>query len=104
MALQEMMQQLGKKRRPTIGSAKTPAFQTKNSQITILKKKISLLEQLMKNLDPYAPLSKANETQLKKFNILNLNDPYILTNQLILCLEESVQQLQFMQKNLGETR
>ena len=67
--------------------------QTHSEYISQLEGRISELNQLCANLDPYATIDEEEIKVLKKFNIQNWQDPFKLTNQLVLLLEDSIEEL-----------
>ncbi len=59
-----------------------------------LKKKATALKKLCQGLDPYAPLSALQKKKLTNLGVQNLEDPFQLTNQLLLLLEDALEELE----------
>lgn len=66
--------------------------QTKPSLST--QEKFNLLHYLCQNLDPYQEISSEMKEMLKKVGITELSDPYEITNQLILMMEDALNKKQ----------
>ena len=63
-----------------------------------LEKQIEFLHTLCQELDPYAPLEEKTKESLKKLKIDPDNkDPFALTNQLIVRMENALEELQSRQ-------
>ena len=58
-----------------------------------LKSRISQLNNLCHDINPYAPLPNHIQEELRKFEIVEVEDPFSLTNKLILLLEDSIEEL-----------
>jgi hypothetical protein len=65
-----------------------------------LEAKISELKDLCQNLDPYSPLSEITKSKLIKYGVEELDNPFAITNKLLLLLEDSIsEQLKLRLKN-----
>ena len=58
-----------------------------------LEKKVALLRSLCDRINPYAPLSPKVQKQLKSLGVTPEGDPFALTNQLLLLMEEALEEL-----------
>ncbi len=54
-------------------------------------KKIAELTQLAQTLDPYKGPTKQESKILKKYGITDYADPFLLTNQVLLLLEDAIE-------------
>ena len=59
-----------------------------------LRVKVAKLNALASDLDPYQPLSEENQNELKSLGVLRLDDPFAITNQLVVILEDAIDELQ----------
>ncbi len=66
---------------------------TKEERILELQELIESLNQICSNLDPYQPISDNMKLSLEKLNIVMTDDPFTLTNQLVVLLEDAVEEL-----------
>lgn len=57
-----------------------------------LEQRIQELRQLCQDIDPYSPLSDEEEKLLAKHHIYSCFDPFVLTNKLILALEDALEE------------
>ncbi len=62
-----------------------------------LKKKAAVLKKLCQELDPYAPLGARQKKKLASLGVNNLDDPFQITNQLLLLLEDALEELEARQ-------
>ncbi len=59
-----------------------------------LETRIKVLRSLCDQLDPYSPLEAETKNRLKELNINPINDPFALTNQLLLLMEDALEELE----------
>ena len=59
-----------------------------------LQQQIETLRKLCDHINPYEDLSPQVQKQLQQFRIINLEDPFWITNQLLALLEDSIEELQ----------
>ena len=52
---------------------------------------IKVLKNFVDTFDPYSPISKNDEKFLRTLNIFSIEDPFKVTNQLIILLEELIE-------------
>ncbi|MBH47162.1 MAG: hypothetical protein CME71_03225 [Halobacteriovorax sp.] len=82
----------------------TPGFgvtlSDKKLQLEMLKSKVERLNELAGELDPYQPISQEIQEELKSLGILVLDDPFKLTNQLVVILEDATEQLHQLESEL----
>ncbi len=65
-----------------------------------LEVKIAGLKELCQDLDPYSPLTDLTKSKLQAFGIKDLENPFTITNQLLLLLENAIsEQLKLRLKN-----
>lgn len=57
-----------------------------------LTRKINLLKKLCDEVDPWSPLPPEQIAALEKFQIVSTEDPFQLTNQLLLLLEDALEE------------
>ena len=69
------------------------------TKISLLKRRISLLNTICNELNPYNPVPEKIKSILVKFQIITFDDPFMLTNKLILLLEDSLEELHRIEKN-----
>ncbi|OFZ14683.1 MAG: hypothetical protein A2X86_18705 [Bdellovibrionales bacterium GWA2_49_15] len=63
------------------------------------EKKIAELTQLAQTLDPYKGPTKQESKILKKYGITEFADPFLLTNQVLLLLENAIENTSYELKN-----
>jgi len=63
-----------------------------------LEKRIETLKDLCRELNPYEPLTEEQILILARFDITDTNDPFKMTNLLLMQLEDAITEL----KNLKE--
>tara|TARA_R110002049_G_scaffold263586_1_gene439782 strand:- start:109 stop:402 length:294 start_codon:yes stop_codon:yes gene_type:complete len=73
----------------------------KKLRAQVLKARVESLNNLAENLDPYSKLSPETQNELKALGILVLDDPFAITNQLVVILEDSVEELHKLESELG---
>ena len=61
------------------------------------EKRIAELTQIAQTLDPYKGPSKQESKILKKYGITDYADPFLLTNQVLLLLEDSIENTSYGQ-------
>lgn len=83
----------------TIPAPKKPSLE---EQILNLKKKISLLNNICNELNPYKPICNELKDKLNKFHIIDFEDPFIITNKLLVLLEDSIEELHSLQAKLKD--
>ncbi|MFX3675428.1 MAG: hypothetical protein ACN6I6_00170 [bacterium] len=76
------------------------ALSDKKLQLEMLKSKVERLNKLAGELDPYQPLSQEVQDELKSLGVLVLDDPFKLTNQLVVILEDATEQLHQLESEL----
>lgn len=59
-----------------------------------LRVKVDKLNALASDLDPYQPISVEVQAELKNLGVVVLDDPFALTNQLVVILEDTIDELQ----------
>jgi len=59
----------------------------------IMAQRAAQLKEICDQLDPYQPLSPAMQQQLQQFGIRDFSDPFQITNQLLLLLEDTLTEL-----------
>jgi len=64
-----------------------------NEKIDFLEKRIKVLGDICSELNPYAEISNDLKMKLLDYNIVDLSDPFKITNQLLMLLEDSIDEL-----------
>lgn len=62
-------------------------------KIDYLEARIKVLGDICSEINPYEEIPDELKMRLMDFNILELNDPFKVTNQLLLLLEDSIDEL-----------
>lgn len=73
---------------------KQPVFQDKAME---LKARIQKLGQLCNELNPYGAISDDHKKILMSYDILDFSDPFKITNQLLVLLEDSIDELHLLE-------
>ena len=68
--------------------------QLKELSLSELNARAELLKQLCLNLDPYHPISEEDKAELKELGFREIDDPFRLTNALILSMEDTLEEIQ----------
>jgi hypothetical protein len=78
-----------------IDNSKQKQIQSTDRKMRIeeLSTVIEDLNMLCNDLDPYLPLSEDQLKQLSAYGIFKDDDPFLITNKLVLILENSVEEL-----------
>ncbi|MBL6991901.1 MAG: hypothetical protein ISR65_19115 [Bacteriovoracaceae bacterium] len=71
------------------------------ARIEQLENTIDELNKLCSSLDPYAPFSEKTKKVLRKYYITDYYDPFVVTNKLLVHLEDSIEELHKLQQNLS---
>lgn len=61
--------------------------------ISQLKSRAQTLRRLCEDLDPYSPLSKEEQELLESLGVYSYNDPFQLTNELIMKMEDTLEEI-----------
>ncbi len=72
---------------------KSAFTQLNNEKILFLKNRIQRLGDICQDLNPYLEISPELKDRLYEFNILELSDPFKITNTLLMLLEDSIDEL-----------
>ncbi len=62
-------------------------------KVIYLENRIKVLGDICTELNPYAPISDELKMRLMDFNILELSDPFKVTNTLLMLLEDTIDEL-----------
>jgi hypothetical protein len=65
-------------------------------KILILEARIKNLNDICGDLNPYKPIDQDLKLRLKTFNIMEFNDPFKITNALLILLEDSIDELHIL--------
>lgn len=68
-------------------------FPELNEKIIQLEEKIKKISAICNELNPYQPVAKEFQLRLREFNILEFEDPFKITNSLLILLEDSIDEL-----------
>ena len=62
-------------------------------KIDYLEARIKMLDDICSEINPYATITNELKMKLLNFNILELNDPFKVTNALLMLLEDTMDEL-----------
>lgn len=65
-------------------------------KIEELEARIKILGDICSEINPYEAIPDELKMRLMDFNILNLDDPFKVTNSLLMLLEDSIDELHFL--------
>lgn len=65
-------------------------------KILYLEERIKKLGNICNELNPYVAVSEEFRLRLREFNILEFNDPFKMTNALLILLEDSIDELHIL--------
>ena len=66
---------------------------SKPERIQELSNVIEELNTLCRDLDPYQPIDTKTQEQLKRYGVFEIDNPFVITNKLVLILENAVEEL-----------
>ena len=67
-----------------------------DEKVLELKARIERLSMICQDLNPYQPISHELQTRLSEFHILELSDPFKVTNTLLILLEDAIDELHML--------
>jgi len=67
-----------------------------DEKILYLENRIKKLGEICNHLNPYLPITDEFKLGLKEFNILEFNDPFKITNALLMLLEDTIDELHIL--------
>lgn len=67
-----------------------------DSEIIALREKIHLVSKICDEINPYAEMSEEMKDKLRSFGIYNFDNPFQITNTLVVILEDSIERLQHL--------
>ncbi len=67
-----------------------------SSEILILEKKLEDLKMLCQELNPFAKISVEMRNRLRSFNLHEIDDPFLLTNHMIMLTEDTIEKLEIL--------
>lgn len=70
-----------------------PGFIVNEEKILYLESRIAKLGDICKDLNPYMPIPDDFKLRLREFNILEFEDPFKITNALLILLEDTIDEL-----------
>lgn len=70
----------------------------REARVAFLEEKISELEDICQHVDPSQELSQSIKDRLAKFQITEYFDPFVITNKLVVLLEDYIEELHSLQK------
>lgn len=73
-----------------------PALTQNDDKILYLEERIKKLGEICNDLNPYTPISPEFKLRLREFNILEFDDPFKITNALLILLEDSIDELHIL--------
>lgn len=68
-------------------------------RLNFLNEKVEKLKFITDQLDPYKPLPEVMRLALKEFHLDHENNPFVLTNKLIILLEDAINELYELKQN-----
>jgi hypothetical protein len=81
----------------TINELESNPIHTQNDEkILFLENRIKKLGEICNNLNPYLPITDEFKLGLKEFNIMEFNDPFKITNALLMLLEDTIDELHIL--------
>ncbi len=78
---------------PSVNKTPSPFYQTPDDQIKYLESRIEFLSLICQELNPYVEIPNDLKMRLLDYNILDLSDPFKVTNQLLILLEDTIDEL-----------
>lgn len=76
-----------------IGKKSSLLINPHDEKIVYLETRIKKLEKICLELNPYETITDELKMQLLDFNIVDLSDPFKITNTLLMLLEDSIDEL-----------
>jgi hypothetical protein len=73
------------------------AGQEIHETVARLEARIKKLGDICNELNPYSPMSNELKKRLREFNIMEFEDPFKITNALLMLLEDSINELHLLQ-------
>jgi hypothetical protein len=72
----------------------------KNLSLKELNQRASILKEMCLKIDPYSPLKDEEKQELLGLGIKHIDDPFRLTNELILKMEDTIEEINQRTKDL----
>lgn len=63
-----------------------------------LEERIAELEDICQHIDPAQEISEEMKLRLERFHIVDLIDPFMITNKLVVLLEDAIEEWQSLKK------
>ena len=79
-----------------LGSNQIQIQSQNDEKILYLENRIKKLGEICNNLNPYLPITDEFKLGLKEFNIMEFNDPFQITNALLMLLEDTIDELHIL--------
>ena len=70
----------------------------RDNRIALLKERVENLNKLCSELDPYKEIPLAYQETLVSLGVREFDDPFTVTNKLVTLLEDSIEELQSLEK------
>ena len=64
-----------------------------DNKISLLKNRVKILQDICDKIDPFQGISKEDRTILAQMGDFDYSNPYQLTNQLIVMMEDTLEEL-----------
>lgn len=64
------------------------------ARVAFLEEQIAELEDICQHIDPAHEIDEAMKKRLERFHIVDLLDPFVITNKLVVLLEDSIEEWQ----------
>ncbi|EQC50343.1 hypothetical protein M899_2538 [Bacteriovorax sp. BSW11_IV] len=71
-------------------------------RILELENKAELLKKLCHEIDPYSKITEEQKVSLETLEIVQFDDPFLLTNQLLLLTEDTLEELEELKQKIQE--
>jgi len=75
------------------GVSHQPGLNPVDETVKALEARIKKLGDICNELNPYAPMDDEFKKRLREFNIMEFEDPFKITNALLMLLEDSIDEL-----------
>ncbi len=78
---------------PSVNIGSSPILDLQDEKIKYLEARIESLSLICQELNPYTQIPDELKMRLLDYNILDLSDPFKVTNQLLILLEDTIDEL-----------
>ena len=78
------------------GSQSANLLKANDEKILYLEERIKRLGEICNDLNPYTAIPEDFRLRLREFNIMEFNDPFKVTNALLMLLEDTIDELHIL--------